>query len=58
MLRIFNTMAGDTALTGVVAYAAASSGLYASISGTPLLWLVMLAPLGLALLLGFHASAG
>jgi uncharacterized protein len=54
MLRVFNTMAGGLALTGVVAYAAASSGLYASIVGTPLLWLVMVAPLGLALLLGFR----
>ena len=56
MLRVFNTMAGGLALTGVVAYAAASSGLYASIAGTPLLWLVMLAPFGLALLLGFRVS--
>jgi FtsH-binding integral membrane protein len=56
MLRVFNTMAGGLALTGVVAYAAASSGLYASIAGTPLLWLVMLAPFGLALVLGFRVS--
>jgi uncharacterized protein len=56
MLRVFNTMAGGLVLTGVVAYAAASSGLYARIAGTPLLWLVMLAPLGLALLLGFRVS--
>jgi FtsH-binding integral membrane protein len=56
MLRVFNTMAGGLALTGVVAYAAASSGLYASIAGTPLLWLVMLGPFGLALLLGFRVS--
>lgn len=56
MLRVFNTMAGGLALTGAVAYAAASSGLYASIAATPLIWLVMLAPLGLALLLGFRAG--
>jgi uncharacterized protein len=56
MLRVFNTMAGGLTLTGGVAYAAASSGLYASIAGTPLLWLVMLAPFGLALLLGFRVS--
>lgn len=54
MLRVFNTMAGGLALTGVVAYAAAASGLYAAIAGTPLLWLVMLAPFGLALFLGFR----
>ncbi len=56
MLRVFNTMAGGLILTGVAAYAAASSGLYATIAGTPLLWLVMLAPFGLALLLGFRVS--
>ncbi|MDR3516612.1 MAG: Bax inhibitor-1/YccA family protein [Azospirillaceae bacterium] len=56
MLRVFNTMAGGLVLTGVVAYAASSSGLYAAIAGTPLLWLVMLAPFGLALLLGFQLS--
>jgi FtsH-binding integral membrane protein len=56
MLRVFNTMAGGLVLTGIVAYAAASSGLYAAIASTPLLWLVVLAPLGLALLLGFGVS--
>jgi FtsH-binding integral membrane protein len=56
MLRVFNTMAGGLALTGIVAYAAAASGLYTSISGTPLLWVVVLAPFGLALLLGFRVS--
>jgi uncharacterized protein len=55
MLRVFNTMAGGLALTGVVAYGVAASGAYAAIAGTPLLWLVMLAPFGLALL-GFHAT--
>jgi FtsH-binding integral membrane protein len=53
MLRVFNTMAGGLALTGLVAYAAAASGLYAAIAGTPLLWVVVLAPVVLALLLGF-----
>jgi FtsH-binding integral membrane protein len=53
MLRVFNTMAGGLALTGLVAYAAAASGFYAAIAGTPLLWLVVLAPVALALVLGF-----
>jgi FtsH-binding integral membrane protein len=56
MLRVFNTMAGGLALTGVVAYATASSGLYAAIAGTPLFWLAMLAPLGLAMLIGFRVG--
>ena len=47
MLRVYNYMASGLALTGIVAYVAASSGFYASIASTPLIWLVILAPLGL-----------
>src|SRR6266404_3854543 len=54
MLRIYNYMASGLALTGIVAYAAAASGFYYQIAGTPLLWVVMLAPLGLV----FWLSAG
>jgi FtsH-binding integral membrane protein len=54
MLRIYNYMASGLALTGIVAYAAAASGLYYQIAGTPLIWVVMLAPLGLV----FWLSAG
>ncbi|MHB8884084.1 MAG: Bax inhibitor-1/YccA family protein [Methylovirgula sp.] len=53
MLRVYNTMAGGLALTGVVAYAAVATGLYQQIAGTPLIWVVMLAPLGVVLLLSF-----
>jgi FtsH-binding integral membrane protein len=53
MQRVFGYMAGGLALTGVVAYAAAASGLYQAIAATPLIWLVMLAPLGFVLALGF-----
>jgi hypothetical protein len=61
MLRIYNYMAGGIALTGVVAYAAESTGLYQSIAATPLIWLVVLAPLGFVLALSFgiqRMSAG
>ncbi len=54
MLQIYNYMASGLALTGIVAYAAAASGFYLQIAGTPLMWLVMLAPLGLV----FWLSAG
>ena len=54
MLRIYNYMASGLALTGIVAYAAAASGFYHQIAGTPLIWVVMLAPLGLV----FWLSAG
>jgi FtsH-binding integral membrane protein len=40
-------------LTGFVAYAAAVSGFYQSVAGTPLMWIVMLAPLGFVLALSF-----
>src|SRR3981081_3248362 len=54
MLRIYNYMASGLALTGIVAYAAAASGFYYQIASTPLMWVIMLAPLGLV----FWLSAG
>jgi hypothetical protein len=45
MQRVYGYMASGLALTGFVAYAAAASGFYQAIAGTPLLWIVMLAPL-------------
>src|ERR1700738_171676 len=61
MQRVYSYMAGGLALTGIVAYVAASSGFYQAIAGTPLIWLVMLAPLGFVLALSFgiqRMSAG
>ena len=54
MLRVYNFMAGGLGLTGLVAYAAAASGFFQTIAGTPLIWVVMLAPLALVLLLSFR----
>ncbi len=51
MLRVYNYMAVGLAITGVVAYFAAASGLYIAIAQTPLIWVVMLAPLGMVFLL-------
>jgi uncharacterized protein len=53
LLRVYNYMAIGLVLTGAVAYVGAYSGLYAQIARTPLMWLVILAPLGLVLLLSF-----
>ena len=53
MLRIYNYMASGLALTGIVAYAAAYSGFYASIARTPVIWLVILAPLGLVMWMSY-----
>ena len=54
MLCVYNYMAGGLALTGAVAYFGATSGFYASVAGTPLFWLVLLAPLGLVFFLSFR----
>ena len=54
MLGVYNYMAGGLALTGLVAYVGATSGFYASIVGTPLFWVVLLAPLGLVFFLSFR----
>jgi uncharacterized protein len=52
MLRVYNYMAGGLALTGIVAYL--SQGIYQQyIIGTPLYWVVLLAPLGLVMVLSF-----
>lgn len=53
MLRVYNFMASGLALTGIVAYVAAYSGFYARIMHSPLLWLVILAPLGLVMVMSF-----
>ncbi len=55
MLRVYNYMAGGLAITGLVAWLAASSGLYAALVQTPILfWIVALAPLGLVFFLSFR----
>src|SRR5438270_11353738 len=54
MLRVYNFMAAGLGLTGLVAYAAVASGFYQQIAGTPLIWLIMLAPLGAVLFLSFR----
>jgi FtsH-binding integral membrane protein len=51
MQRVYSYMAGGLALTGIVAYAAASSGFYQSFAATPMIWVIMLAPLGFVLAL-------
>jgi len=51
MLSVYNYMTAALVITGGVAYAAAVSGVYYSIAQTPLIWVVMLAPLGLVFFL-------
>ena len=52
MLRVYNYMASALALSGIVAiFAASSETVMAAIFGSPLQWVVMLAPIGLVLFL-------
>ncbi|MFP6744682.1 MAG: Bax inhibitor-1/YccA family protein [Alphaproteobacteria bacterium] len=52
MLRVYNYMASALALTGIVAFATANTPvLMNAIFGTPLMWVVILAPLGMVMFL-------
>lgn len=53
MLRVYNYMASGLALTGIIAYLGYRTDFYAAIAGSPLIWLVLLAPLGVV----FYLSA-
>ena len=54
MLRVYNYMASGVALTGIVAMLASSSEtLMNAIFGTPLAWVVMLAPLAFVMVISF-----
>lgn len=57
MLRVYNYMASALALTGAVAYAGYRSGFFESIMGSPVMWLVMLAPLGVVFYLSARINA-
>jgi len=55
MLRVYNYMAGGLTLTGLVAWLVSTRPeVIQAIYGTPLMWLVMLAPLGFVVFLSFR----
>ena len=55
LLSVYNYMGSGLVLTGLVAYGAAETGLYASLVQTPILfWGVVLAPLALVFFLSFR----
>ncbi len=56
LVQVYTYMAAGLALTGAAAWYGAASGLYASLVGTPWLWLVLLAPLGLVMLISFRIT--
>lgn len=57
MLNVYNYMGGGLALTGLAVYFGAASGVYAAVVGTPLFWIVLLAPLGLVFFLSFRIQS-
>lgn len=58
MLQVYNYMASGVALTGIVAYVtAAYEPLRNAIFGTPLMWVVMLAPLAAVFFLSFKINS-
>ena len=57
MLRVYNYMASGLALTGIIAYVSANTpAIFNAIFGTPLMWVVMLAPLGFVFFLSFRIN--
>ena len=55
MLRVYNYMASGLVLTGIVAYVVANTpSVFNAIFGTPLAWVVMLAPLGFVFFLSLR----
>jgi uncharacterized protein len=51
MLSVYNYMAAALGVTGLVAYGAVATGFYQQIAATPLIWVIMLAPLAAVLFL-------
>ena len=53
MLSVYNYMASGVLLTGIVALLFANSGMAAQVLGTPLRWVIMLAPLAFVMVMSF-----
>src|SRR3546814_14335959 len=56
MLSVYNYMGPGVLLTGIVAMLAFNSGFTSSLIGSPLLWVVMLAPLAFVLERSFGSN--
>ena len=57
MLSIYNYMSSGVLLTGIVALLFARSGMALAMMGSPIKWLVMLAPLAFVFTMNFNRSA-
>ena len=49
MLKVYNYMSVGLLVTALFAYVGAASGIYQQIAGTPFIWVLMLAPLGMVI---------
>jgi len=54
MQRVFGYMSGGLAITGLLAWIVANTALAGIIFGSPLRWVVMLAPLGFVMVMNFR----
>lgn len=54
MLKVYNFMGGGLIVSGAAGYLAATTGFYEQIAGTPLIWVVMFAPLVAVIFLSFR----
>jgi FtsH-binding integral membrane protein len=57
MQKVFGLMAAGTAVTGIVSYIGAASGFYVTLAQTPLIWVVVFAPLAFAFIFGMRIHA-
>ena len=58
MLRVYNYMASGLALTGIVAaFVASNQAIQQAVFGTPLLWVAILAPIGLVFFLSYRINS-
>ena len=57
MQKVFGLMAGGTAVTGLVAYLGATSGIYLQIAQTPLIWVLVFSPLVFAFIFGMKINS-
>jgi FtsH-binding integral membrane protein len=56
MLSIYNYMSSGVLLSGVVALLFARSGMAAQMAGSPVMWIIMLAPLGIVMAMSYGAA--
>jgi len=57
MQRVFSYMGGGLAITGLLAWVVANTALAGIIFGSPLRWIVMIAPLGFVMVMNFRMNS-